>query len=73
MVAVLILALFLILIFIVEIIKSEKRFNQDMKEYDDIADRIEIRASEFIKKERKYDARYKHKKYKLPNGAYGRK
>lgn len=43
-----------------------------MDEYDKSFERIKIRTKELLRKERKYDVIHKRKKYKLPNGAYGR-
>lgn len=72
MVVVLLLALFLAFLFI-STIKDSIETNKIIKETEESMERNDMRISELLTKERKYDAIHKHRKYKLPKGAYGRK
>lgn len=62
-----------ILFLIISTIRDHIKTNKIIEESEKSMERTDMRISELLKKERKYDAIYKYRKYKLPNGAYGRK
>lgn len=73
MVIIISLAALFILFLIISTIKDHIETNKIIEESEKSMERADVRISELLTKERKYDAIHKHRKYKLPKGAYGRK
>lgn len=69
---IIILAAAIIVFLSILTIKDHIETNKTIRESEESMRRTDIRISELLTKERKYDAIHKHRKYKLPKGAYGR-